>query len=119
MQQFRAWIRPNFAGADRSAKGATNAVAAADTATSTPPLREALMRHRTSGGSGTPSAAEWGCCARPQSQPALTLVERLGNTRRYRLTPLGLKLGVLLVKLHTRLLSPLATLIGNHTAEPR
>ena len=44
------------------------------------------------------------------------LVERLGNTRRYRLTSLGLKLGVLLVKLRTRLLGPLATLIGNHTA---
>src|SRR5438132_2123657 len=44
------------------------------------------------------------------------LVERLGNTRRYRLTPLGLKLGVLLVKLRTRLLGPLATLIGNPTA---
>jgi hypothetical protein len=43
------------------------------------------------------------------------LVERLGNTRRYRLTPLGLKLGVLLVKLRTRLLGPLATLIGNPT----
>ncbi|HEY8742764.1 MAG TPA: hypothetical protein VIU62_06680 [Chloroflexota bacterium] len=41
------------------------------------------------------------------------LVERLGNTRRYRLTPLGLKLGVLLVKLRTRLLGPLATLLGN------
>jgi hypothetical protein len=39
------------------------------------------------------------------------LVERLGTTRRYRLTPLGLKLGVLLVKLRTRLLGPLATTI--------
>jgi hypothetical protein len=38
-------------------------------------------------------------------------VERLGTSRRYRLTPLGLKLGVLLVKLRTRLLGPLATLI--------
>ena len=46
------------------------------------------------------------------------LVERLGNTRRYRLTPLGLKLGVLLVKLRTRLLGPLVTLIGNHTPAP-
>src|SRR5216684_1200851 len=36
------------------------------------------------------------------------LVERLGKSRRYRLTPLGLKLGVLLVKLRTRLLGPLA-----------
>jgi len=39
------------------------------------------------------------------------LVERLGTSRRYRLTALGLKLGVLLVKLRTRLLGPLATLI--------
>jgi hypothetical protein len=38
------------------------------------------------------------------------LVERLGTSRRYRLTPRGLKLGVLLVKLRTRLLGPLATL---------
>jgi hypothetical protein len=41
------------------------------------------------------------------------LVERIGATRRYRLTPLGLKLGVLLVKLRTRLLGPLATLVSN------
>jgi hypothetical protein len=39
------------------------------------------------------------------------LVERIGKTRRYRLTPLGLKLGVLLVKLRMRLLGPLASLI--------
>src|SRR4029453_17108983 len=38
------------------------------------------------------------------------LVERIGTSRRYRLTPRGLKLGVLLVKLRTRLLGPLATL---------
>jgi hypothetical protein len=38
------------------------------------------------------------------------LVERLGTGRPYRLTPLGLKLGVLLVKLRTRLLGPLASL---------
>ena len=37
-------------------------------------------------------------------------VERIGRTRRYRLTARGLKLGVLLVKLRTRLLGPLATL---------
>src|SRR6202022_3051843 len=43
------------------------------------------------------------------------LVERLGTSRRYRLTPLGLKLGVLLVKLRTRLLGPLATLVTNTT----
>mgnify|MGYP001190515684 CR=1 FL=1 len=38
------------------------------------------------------------------------LVERLGATRRYRLTPHGLKLVVVLVKLRTRLLGPLVTL---------
>jgi hypothetical protein len=38
------------------------------------------------------------------------LVERLGRTRRYRLTPPGAKIGVLLVKLRVRLLGPLATL---------
>ncbi|TMF03506.1 MAG: hypothetical protein E6I52_07135 [Chloroflexi bacterium] len=40
-------------------------------------------------------------------------VERLGTSRRYRLTPVGLKLGVLLVKLRTRLLGPLVTLLTN------
>lgn len=39
------------------------------------------------------------------------LVERVGKSRRYCLTPLGLKLGVLLVKLRTRLLGPLIALI--------
>ena len=38
------------------------------------------------------------------------LVERLGRSRRSRLTAPGLKLGVLLVKLRTRLLGPLTTL---------
>jgi hypothetical protein len=38
------------------------------------------------------------------------LVQRLGTSRRYRLTPLGVKLGVLLVKLRNRLLGPLATI---------
>jgi len=42
-------------------------------------------------------------------------VQRLANRRRYRLTPLGLKLGVLSVKLRTRLLGPLATLVTNPT----
>jgi hypothetical protein len=41
------------------------------------------------------------------------LVERLGTSRRYRLTPRGLKLGVLLVKLRTRLLGPLASLASD------
>jgi hypothetical protein len=39
------------------------------------------------------------------------LVERIGASRRYRMTPLGLKLGLLLVKLRMRLLGPLATLL--------
>jgi hypothetical protein len=39
------------------------------------------------------------------------LVERIGKSRRYRLTSLGLKLGVLLVKLRMRLLGPLTTLV--------
>jgi len=38
------------------------------------------------------------------------LLQRLGRTRRYRLTPVGARIGVLLVKLRTRLLGPLATL---------
>jgi hypothetical protein len=40
-------------------------------------------------------------------------VERLGTSRRYRLTTRGLKLGVLLVKLRTRLLGPLASLASD------
>ena len=49
------------------------------------------------------------------------LVERIGKTRRYRLTPTGLKLGVLLVKLRMRLLGPLARLIRqpNTNTAPR
>ena len=46
------------------------------------------------------------------------LVERIGRTRRYRLTARGLKLGVLLVKLRTRLLGPLATLATAPTPQP-
>jgi hypothetical protein len=45
------------------------------------------------------------------------LVERLGTSRRYRLTARGLKLGVLLVKLRTRLFGPLVTLAMD--AQPR
>jgi hypothetical protein len=41
------------------------------------------------------------------------LVQRLGRTRRYRLTPSGAKTAVLLVKLRVRLLGPLATLASN------
>jgi hypothetical protein len=50
------------------------------------------------------------------------LVERIGKSRRYGLTPIGLKIGILLVKLRLRLLGPLASLIGQpHTnqAPPR
>jgi DNA-binding transcriptional ArsR family regulator len=45
------------------------------------------------------------------------LVHRVGRTRRYRLTPQGAKLGVLLVKLRTRLLGPLATLALQSTPQ--
>jgi hypothetical protein len=45
------------------------------------------------------------------------LVQRLGRTRRYRLTPQGAKLAVLLVKLRTRLLGPLATLATNSATQ--
>ena len=43
------------------------------------------------------------------------LVERIGTSRRYRLTTRGLKLGVLLVKLRTRLLGPLTSLAAETT----
>ncbi len=43
------------------------------------------------------------------------MVERLGKSRRYRLTLLGLKLGVLLVKLRLRLLGPLDSLVADPT----
>jgi hypothetical protein len=46
------------------------------------------------------------------------LVERLGRTRRYRLTARGLKLGVVLVKLRSRLLGPLATLVTAPIPQP-
>jgi len=45
------------------------------------------------------------------------LAERIGTSRRYRLTPHGLKLGVLLVKLRARLLGPLASLAADQ--QPR
>ena len=49
------------------------------------------------------------------------LVERIGKSRRYCLTPIGLKLGVLLIKLRMRLLGPLASLIHqpNTNAAPQ
>ncbi len=49
------------------------------------------------------------------------LIERIGKSRRYCLTPIGLKLGVLLVKLRLRLLGPLVSLIRqpNSNAAPR
>jgi hypothetical protein len=45
-------------------------------------------------------------------------VERIGRTRRYRLTTRGLQLGVLLVKLRTRLLGPLVALASAPTPPP-
>jgi hypothetical protein len=45
------------------------------------------------------------------------LVQRMGTSRRYRLTPIGLKLGIVLVKLRVRLLGPLITLLTN-TRQP-
>lgn len=45
-------------------------------------------------------------------------VERLGTSRRDRLTPRGLKLGVLLVKRRTRLLGPLTTLAFDTAPRP-
>jgi hypothetical protein len=44
------------------------------------------------------------------------LVERVGKTRRYRVTMLGFKLGMVLVKARTRLLGPLCTLAS--TSQP-
>lgn len=38
------------------------------------------------------------------------MVERIGKARRYRITEVGLKLGVLLVELRTSLLGPLCSL---------
>jgi hypothetical protein len=46
------------------------------------------------------------------------LVERIGKTRRYRFTTLGLKLGTLLVKLRTQLLGPLVA-IATTPSRPR
>src|SRR4029453_1518123 len=46
------------------------------------------------------------------------LVERIGTSRRYRLTPRGVKLGVLLGKLRTRLLGPLVTLAATPPPPP-
>jgi hypothetical protein len=46
------------------------------------------------------------------------LVERIGQSRRYCLTSSGLKLGVLLVKLRTRLLGPLVSLVDRPKPKP-
>ena len=46
------------------------------------------------------------------------LVQRIGKSRRYGLTPVGLKLGVLLVKLRVRLLGPLVALIRQPNTSP-
>src|SRR5205823_13947715 len=48
---------------------------------------------------------------------AKDLVQRVGRTRRYRLTPQGAKLGVLLIKLRFRLIGPLATLATRSTPD--
>ena len=48
------------------------------------------------------------------------LVERVGRSRRYRLTPDGVRLGALLVKIRTRLLGPLfadSTLARSHATQ--
>jgi hypothetical protein len=45
------------------------------------------------------------------------LVERIGKTRRYRVTVLGLKLGIVLVKARTQLLGPLCSLAS--ASQPR
>ena len=46
------------------------------------------------------------------------LVERIGKTRRYRLTALGIRLAEILVKPRQRLLGPLATLATRSPAPP-
>jgi hypothetical protein len=46
------------------------------------------------------------------------LVQRVGRTRRYRLTPQGARLSVLIVKLHIRLLGPIATLATQVCVDP-
>jgi hypothetical protein len=49
------------------------------------------------------------------------LVERVGSSRRYRVTPVGFRLGLLLVKVRFRLLGPLfsvATVPHSHTQPP-
>jgi hypothetical protein len=46
------------------------------------------------------------------------LFERIGKTRRYRLTSTGLKLGVLLVKIRPRFRCPLVSLIAHPTPHP-
>ena len=49
---------------------------------------------------------------------ATRLVKRLGRTRRYRLTSLGLRVGTLLVKLRLRLLGPLGSLAADPVRRP-
>jgi hypothetical protein len=45
---------------------------------------------------------------------AKNMIERVGSSRRYRVTPTGLRLGVLLVKVRIRLLGPLFTVAATH-----
>jgi hypothetical protein len=69
-------------------------------------LARVLARHRLADTDYRPSQLRYDLA----KLRAKGLVERVGRTRRYRLTPQGAKLGVLFVKLRTRLLGPLATL---------
>lgn len=70
-----------------------------------------LARHRLADDEYRPSQLRYDL----SKLRAKGLVERLGTSRRYRLTPTGLKLGVLLVKLRMRLFGPLTSLIRKPT----
>jgi hypothetical protein len=77
--------------------------------------RRILERHRLADAAYRPSQLRYDL----SKLRAKGLVERIGASRRYRLTPQGLKLGVLLVKLRMRLLGPLTTLISLAPARRR
>jgi hypothetical protein len=47
------------------------------------------------------------------------LVERVGSSRRYRVTPVGFRLGLLLVKVRFRLLGPLFSIATPHSSHRR
>ncbi|MBV9601011.1 MAG: hypothetical protein JOZ87_29705 [Chloroflexi bacterium] len=65
-----------------------------------------LARHRLDDNDYRPSQLRYDLA----KLRAKGLVQRIGRTRRYHLTPLGARLGVLIVKLRIRLLGPIATL---------